>query len=212
MILKLTLEGGKRLKAQLDALSLSRKKRFWINRTLGRKVRVFSRARIRSQSGLDGRRWQGRADGTKKKMERGLSRYMAVNANADQATVTWNKSTTARVAYAQQQGIDEIWTASKAAKGKQRSAKASASVKQARDLRKQAYRVRRGNGWKKPTIKWITQNLEAGQAGLILRLLKGDSRKSRWKVKLAPRSFLGVTDQESQELLNITAEQIFKLR
>lgn len=215
MPITLRITGTNHLKQQLDVLNLKGKKRFWIHRALGRKIRTYSRQRIRQQTDLQGQRYEQRVSGKRKKMETGLGKKMQVYAGANNARVTWRNHRTAKIAYAQQRGIDEKFTAEKAAKinGKP-DYNAPATRKQAKALRTEGYTVSRGKGKKRkiPSIKWMTENLKNGQAGLVLSLMRNQAAKKRWTVQLPARSFLGVDAKQERELLSMAAEQILKLK
>ena len=212
MARSVSLTGDLKLKQQLNALKLDKKKRRWINRTLGRKVVSWSKKRIRDQKDVDGRSFAKRRDGSRRKMERGLARKMALIASSDKATVTWRNNLTAKIAFAQQHGIDQVVTASQMKKWHGDGDQKPASRRQAKKLLRAGYKIRRGKGWKRPTIKYITDNLSRKQAGVILRSMGYESTsKKRWKLKGTERAFLGVNKNEVQELLNITAQQIIKL-
>jgi len=211
-MLTVKTKGFERAQKRIGALRLSRKKRFWVHRQLGRQVRTFSRKRIRLQKDLDGVPFKKRADGKRAKMERGLSRKLVIYATAEQAKVTWANTKTAKIAYAQQYGIDEDFTASKA---KRRYGtpdyKGPATRKQAKALREAGYTIARGRkGRKTPSLKWMTENLTLGQAGLVLRVLRDDAKKQRWKIKLAKRAFLGVNRKETRALSDLTSDLIVK--
>ena len=56
-----------------------------------------------------------------------------------------------------------------------------------------------GKGAKKPTLKWVTENLTVGQAGYAIRQLRvwaGEMGKTGWTTVLPARSFLGATHQD----------------
>lgn len=140
-------------------------------------------------------------------MLRGLSKRMKVYASGDMGKVYWSGG---RVAAKHQHGHTEEWDASKAEK-RNRSGKSQddpATRRQAKRLRELGYRIRRGRGWKRPTLKYITENMTIGHAGAVIRALKGSS-KDKWQVHLPARSFLGVTDTDEDVLLD-TLEQLIR--
>lgn len=211
---KYRVKGQIGLKRQLQTLTLSNTRRRWVHRSMGNKVRVYSRARIRAQRDLSGQRYEQRVDGRKKKMETGLGRKMGVFADSKQARVTWGNGLMAQIAYAQQHGIDELFTALKAEKVYGKSDyKAPATLKQARALREAGYTVKRGKHGKRktPTLKWMIANLNRGKAGLILRILRQEQKKQRWTVGLPERSFLGTTRSEDSQLLDFLSDEILRL-
>ena len=103
-------------------------------------------------------------------------------------------------------GLDVAWMAGKP-KGKAAQNKEGPATRNlARALISEGYKIPRGKGKgsKRPSIKWITNNLSINQAGFLLRELKGSSGKSTWKIDLPARSFLGQTVAEQKEQLHST--------
>ncbi len=191
---------------QLIAMPPAKRRRVLAN--IGRKVRVASRKRLRTQRDIQGKKWQGRQSGKSRKMLRGISKRMVVLSNSSQTDVTFKHTKTGRIAYAQQYGIAQEMTAAQAAKQYGTpDYKAPASASQAKALRNAGYKIRRkrGKGWKSPTLKWITQNISNGQAGFILRLLRDETPKKSWTINLPARSFLGATQND----INAMAQTLF---
>ncbi|MCO1336391.1 hypothetical protein MO867_18825 [Microbulbifer sp. OS29] len=171
-------------------------------------MRAYSRKRLREQRGLDGKSWKKRKNG-KKKMLRGLSKKMRARSVGLSGEVFFANGKTAEIAYQHQHGMPEEWTGKKAEKvyGKP-DYKDPATRYQARALKKEGYKVRLPNGRKKkPTMRWIMENLSLGQAGLILRILRDDPGESRWVIELPDRSFLGTTRQEIDKLASMIFDE-----
>lgn len=200
---KIDISGQLRLRQQLQLLQLSPSQRRRLGGIMARKVRTYSRKRLRAQRGLDGQAWERRKGG-KRKMLRGLSKRLRTKSDNEGGLVHFADLTTGRIAYAHQHGIPEEWTGQKAEKvyGKP-DYSAPATRRQARALKQEGYVVRLPGGRrKKPTMRWITENLTLGQAGLILQTLRDEPRKNRWVIELPERSFLGVESGEVEELAN----------
>ena len=89
-----------------------------------------------------------------------------------------------------------------------------ASRKQAKALLKAGFRVSTGESFKsgankgkakmkKPSQKYIVDNMTMGQAALVIRKLnKVENPPKRWTVKIPARPFLGVPGADASELLS----------
>ncbi|WHI46799.1 phage virion morphogenesis protein [Microbulbifer sp. VAAF005] len=211
--MQIDLTGHLKARQQLALLKLPPAKQRRIGGTLARKVRTYSRKRLREQRGLDDKSWEKRKKGPKRqrgkgKMLRGFSKRMRARSTGLGGEVFFADKNTAQIAYQHQHGIAEEWDGQKAEKvyGKP-DYKAPATRRQARALKKEGYKVRLPGGRKKkPTLRWITENLTLGQAGLILQVLRDEPKENSWVIELPERSFLGTTDREVSEL----ADMIFK--
>lgn len=90
-----------------------------------------------------------------------------------------------------------------------------ATRKQASALLAEGYKIRRKGGkgaWKTPTIKWITQNLTIGRAGLILDLLRKNRGVDEWNITIPKRQFLGITADDLETIaaaINTEYEKAF---
>ncbi|MFA0813242.1 phage virion morphogenesis protein [Microbulbifer epialgicus] len=202
---QIDLSGYIKARQQFQLLKMPPAKQRQLGGTLARKVRTYSRKRLREQKALDGNAWEKRKESHKKgrkKMLRGLSKRMSARGVELGGEVFFADGKTAEIAHQHQYGEPEEWTSQKANKVYgQPDYQAPATRYQARALKKEGYKVRLPGGRKKkPTIRWITENLSLGQAGLILRKLRDDPGKSRWVIELPERSFLGVTEREISEL------------
>jgi len=201
---------------ELDLLTLDANKRRRILRGAGRQVRRDTKARLKEQRGLSGTNWQGRSDGRKKRMLRRLGKGIQVHTTPNNATVTFGNKRLGQIARVHQEGITLTKTAQQAVKiNGVPDYGALASRKQAKSLRDSCYKIRkkRGKSWKVPSLKWITENISVGQAGLILRILRGNKKaKSSWDVKLPARSFMGQNSNEQTELKNYMLDEAFRLR
>ncbi|WP_352284047.1 phage virion morphogenesis protein [Pseudoalteromonas sp. Q18-MNA-CIBAN-0097] len=191
-----------RSKEQLAFLQLKPQKRRNILRSAIRAANRSSKERITRQSDLTGKTWQGRANGKKKKMLTRLKRNMKVRYGANSASVYFKGGNSGKIARAHQEGVslDAGKPKGKAAQNKE----GPATRNLARALIAEGYKIPRGKGKssKRPSIKWITNNLSINQAGFLLRELKGSSGKSAWKIDLPARSFLGQTVAEQKEQMN----------
>lgn len=212
-MLRVEIQGGDRVARQLDLLRLTPNKRRTVLRTLGRMVRANSRDRVKSQTTLSGGGMQRRSEKSKAKgaMLKGLGkRMLVITDSADTARVTWRGG---RVAAMHQHGSREKLTADDMRKreGEGKLSRSDpATRRQGKRLLELGYKVRKGKGWKRPTLRWITSNMTMGQAGSIVRILSNETPKESWDVALPSRPFLGVTAAENRELQNTIADAILK--
>lgn len=193
------------LRRQIEVLQMSPRERRRRLYRMAQQVRRFSRKRAQQQRDVNGTPWQGRKDGKRRKMMRGLAKTMTASSTDRHGTVTWRSAITGRIAYAHAHGIPEKMTASRM----QRvygtpDYEAPATRGQARALREAGFQIRRasGKGWKKPTLRWVTENMKQGQAGLVLTELNHQEHKKSWDIPLPERSFLGATEAEAAELID----------
>jgi hypothetical protein len=209
-MIDLDIQGLHEVNNALSRLRLPPEKRRWVHGMLVRKVRVFSRARIRSQTNVDGSPWEPRKRETKSKMMAGLSRRMRARGGHSDGVVDWVGGKVARF---QQEGGTEKWNAAKAARRYGDAKKdMPASRLQGIRLRELGYKIRRGRGWKSPNLKWITSNMTMQQASFMIRTLSNQSSVSEWETKTPGRSFLGVTPEEQQALLSLAMNAMLKIK
>jgi len=185
-----------------DVMALKKEQRQRLQGQLARKIRVFTRKRLRDQRNIGGAPWDPRKSG-KGKMLKGFSKKLQTKSGVDEAIIHFGSGPTGNIATAQQEGEKTHWDSAKAKRlNGTPNYNAPATKGMARALREAGFKIRRenGKGWKSPSLKWITENLKLGQAGLILKELRGDASKDSWTIMLPSRSFLGVSPGELREL------------
>lgn len=209
-MITLDVAGQLSLKQRLALLQLPPAKRKRMNGQMARKVRVAGRKNLRQQRNIDGTPWAARKGKSNRKMLRGLSKRMVTKGSAKAGVVSFNNHGIGRTARQQQDGLTEIMTASKM----QRIHGAPnysdpATRQQAKRLREAGFKARKksGKGYKNVTIKYITEKLTMGQAGLILRQLTDKATKKSWAIRLPARSFLGVTEQQINAMVQTVFNQ-----
>lgn len=213
-MLPLRMNAGKSNQVNLnrvkELLSLSDGKQRTILRGLGRKQRSKTRGNIKAQKNLDGSSYARRKDpNNNKKMFRKLGRSLVVQTGETQTRIAWAQAGTGMIARQHQEGLQQVFTAAKAAR-KYGSPKYSdpSTRKQAKALLAEGFKTRRKVGkkgktkWVRPTQKWILENITLGQAGLILREMRNSQPKKKWSIQLASRTLLGATDKEVNEMLD----------
>lgn len=192
---------------KLAQLTPAKKKR--VLRRVGRAVIRDANQNIRKQQDIHGRAFAKRKGRSRKKLLSRMAKPLSEYVMNDRVRVDYFKNRGAgKIAYQQQHGVSETWTADRLKKIRSKSETADlykqpATRQQARRLIEAGFTIRRksGKGRKKASIKWITDNLTQGQFGAIYRELTGEKPKRSWKVKPPERAFLGMSDLEAQKLL-----------
>jgi len=206
------IEGLEEAMQRLESISTpaTRKK---ILRKIGRAVLKNSRKRTTQQKDLQGRAYKKHARYPKRKMLKHLARakFMNLISLTEQGVKIGFKNGIKRYRAEQNQfGAVSHMTAAKAkaAVGGNDSGNKSASRRQAKALIESGFKVKRANGKgsTKPSIKWVTSNMKAGQAGAALRYLRG--AKASWDVVTPARSFLGIAEHEYDELSQIAIDEM----
>lgn len=200
------------LKQQLQLLALPANKRIRLLKTLGRQERAKARKRIAAQKNVTGQAFAPRASGKKGKMLKKLGRTLEPYVKSSNRLELKHKNVlTGRIAALQQRGGSERMTASRMAKihGKP-DYKAPCSRSQAKALRAEGYKVKRGKGkrYRRASIKDIMTTLSHGKAGFILQKLRNKTIKTNWQIPVKARPFLGDTTTAVQRQLAQILEKL----
>lgn len=223
-MLSVKVSGNKRLARQIQALGNSKQDRRRLMRDAGRMVMRETKARLKGQRGLDGTPWaQRKRPHKRKRMMMRMGRSMTLRGlNEKGVTVTWKQAGVAITARKQQEGFKQQYKAAgEGEKRRQPDYSAPATAAQAKALIKAGYRRSMGKykgGKKKGSArvqrvsqKWITENMSMGQAGFILRTLRGGigekAGKSTWEAEIPPRPFLGITKESADEMIKRLANE-----
>lgn len=181
-------------------------------RKAGRAVLKHARQRTRSQTDIQGNAFSPHAKGRKRKMLTRLTR--AKNMNIVELTeqgmiLGFKNRFHESIAAKQQFGHSERMSAQKMAKQNPTPRSGPATRRQAKQLVEQGYKVKRasGRGYRTPSIKWITENMSIGRAGIILRALRGGA-KQHWQTELPARSFLGINADNITELNELIEHEL----
>lgn len=206
----------KRLKKQLEVLALPPRERAKMLRKMGQKVISDTRQNIRQQRTVSGSSMAKRKSGGKKKLLRKMGKGLVSKRDGKfSIVVTWKNGRTAKIAYKHQNGITEIGTLRGLQKQKQRGdtwfgPDDPATKQQAKRLKQLGYKIpvrKFKNGrWKyrKPSIKWIVENMTFGQAGLMMLILRDETPKAkphRWEIETPARPFMGVALEDVDKYL-----------
>ncbi|MBD8188934.1 phage virion morphogenesis protein [Pseudomonas viridiflava] len=201
----------------LALLELPTPKRKRLLNNVAKRVRSMSRQRIRNQQNLDGTPFEARKDTSKgkKKMEAGLGKLLDVTRlTGNEAELGWRNTLTRWVASQQHNGVSERRTAAQMRQWKKVPEGTAATEKQAKRLRRLGFKTRQ-EGKKtltRPSVAWIQQHLNYARAGLLIRVLDDERAESTgaqsWDIKLPARQFLGASDSETSQLVNLVLQQI----
>lgn len=167
-----------------------------------------AKQRITAQTDLEGRAFTPHAKNRRRKMLARLIRRISATVTDSGAYVGWNNPFEGGLAAKHQYGFTQSFNKSQF---KQQTGSRSdpATRQQAKALLQAGFKYRsQGKGYKTPTLKWIVQNLKIGQAGLILRSLRGS--KTEWKTTLPARSFLGITAQDLADIDQLIQNELIK--
>ncbi|MGI2872252.1 phage virion morphogenesis protein [Vibrio fluvialis] len=187
-----------RLIEQLKLLFLNQKSRKRILNSLGKQLKKKTKANMRSQRDPDGHAWKKRKRG-RGKMFKGLQKkvsFRQTNNNRD-LQVGWfgfSSYVAARhhLGKSEQSGIWQIKKAEKEELDKD----SSATRVQAKQLKELNYRLepqgtqKRG---KKPTIRWIVENMTRGEAAKTIQELENKTPARDWEVGRPERRLIGVS-------------------
>lgn len=221
------LEGDTKLARQLKALTMPRSQRRVFHRKVGREVIKRSKQRLRKQKNVDGSKFKRRKPGShrKGKILKNIMRsasgkeLVKVFAGPESGKVTWPNHLIGKVAAQHQSGFREKYSAAKSARRYGRpNYSQSATPSQAKSLIAAGFRLVRGkyrSGQKKGETKtrrvsqrWIQENMSFGQAGLVLKILEGDTSKSNWEIETPGREFFGLHRNEVGEIAELLIDQI----
>ena len=159
-----------------------------------------SKNRITRQTDLQNVPFKKRADGKRKKMLTKLrTRLKLTRLNEHGSILGFFAPGTGAIAFKHQYGSVELFNVSHYKKSSSKKRDQPATRRQAKALLKAGYKVRiKGRGYKRPSQRWIMENMTIARAGLILRLIRGT--KQQWTITIPARSFLGVTEAELAEI------------
>ncbi|MEF1204306.1 phage virion morphogenesis protein [Photobacterium damselae] len=184
-------------------------------RRIGREVIKQSKKNIREQNDVDGQSFSPRRKKRKgrRKMLPNIAKRLRTKNDANYVDVGFGNSLTAQIAYKQQYGSPaETWTGDRVrrVRGPAKHNDDPPTYRQARALIRAGYTIpkQRGKGRKKPSTKWVRENITQGRLGLIIRELLNKTPKQSWEIDNEPRAFLGLTPEQStqiitREILNI---------
>ncbi|KAF2393141.1 phage virion morphogenesis protein [Pseudomonas frederiksbergensis] len=217
MAFDLDIRGMLEAQDLLALMELPTPKRKRLLNNVAKRVRSLSRQRIRNQQNLDGTPFEARKDTSKgkKKMEAGLGKLLDVTRlSGTEAELGWRNTLTRWVASQQHNGVSERRTAAQMREWNKVPPGTAATEKQAKSLRRLGFKTRQ-TGKKtltRPSVAWIQQHLNYARAGLLIRVLDDQRAESAgaqsWDIRLPARQFLGASDSETSQLVNLVLQQI----
>jgi len=188
---------------------LSKSQRARLNRKLGRLVIKQTKKRIRTQRDIRGGELAKRQKGSKKVLK-SFARGLTVFAGPNKSTVTWKNALKGSIAYKHHNAIPELWTAAKLKRlyGEPDYTK-PATREQARSLLAVGFKVEAKNGkTKRPSQKWIMENMTIGVAGKELRKIAGKPSKQAWLVPTKKRQVLGAEQADIQLMADLIIKSV----
>lgn len=178
-------------------------------------VIAAAKRNVKNQQSPDGTAWPARQSKYKKKMLRNMPKLLHIKELPEKEAVkiylqggkyrNGKKSIPAGVVgYSQQNGMTariQRKQVEKDNKTKSTDLTKKATIKQAKKLRELGYQIKQGKRLKKPTIKYITENMLYIYAGKKIKQLSGKVPKTSWTIEVPSRVFLGMSDSDFQKAL-----------
>jgi len=188
--------------------------------TAGRYLVAANKSRVDTQIGIDGKAFGPYSTNThhkrprrRKMLARLIRRLDLLNLSDSSVTVGWKNPVNTDIGVKHQQGFKMVMSAKENASSLDgsrsyvESYKDPATRRQALALIDAGFKHRqKGKGYTTPTVRWITQNMNKGQAGFLLSLLRG--AKQHWVIDLPARRFFGATSQELQLLVSVITRSL----
>ncbi|MCP3941006.1 MAG: hypothetical protein GY710_05935 [Desulfobacteraceae bacterium] len=209
-------KGTLRLRDQIDVLTMGPADRRRLLKQIGKQTRTDFRKNIQGQQTIAGSPMEPRVSKKKRRMFSKMAKGMIIKILNDHAgVVTWKQPAKAKLAYQHHHGMPENYTARKAAKiNGVPNYKSPATAAQAKSLTKAGFKRpvarKRGKGgaiMKRVPQRWIRENMTQGQAGLVLRMMRTNSKKGKqsWTIKAPARPILGATTKDADKYLTAMA-------
>lgn len=205
-MISITLD-SRRTQEQLKLLALSPKQRKRLVWRAAAELKKLAARNVRQQQDPNGSAWAPRKRG-KRKMLRGLPKLLEIHATRqDVAEQGFKKGTMSAhagvIAGTHQKGHTFLVTAASRRRivpsegGKHKPA----SKAQARKLRELGFKRpgKRKRSYRSASLGWITGNLNAAQAGLLIKKLKDEPVKTHWEITLPARPFLGANARQREQ-------------
>ncbi|END3473476.1 hypothetical protein ABL142_002299 [Salmonella enterica] len=171
---------------------------------------------VREQKNVDGSSFAKRRYGDKALLK-GLPKFLKVRDMPSQASVriytagrnyrqpySHKEISVGAVGYIQSHGVTFTVSASQMkTSAMQKANRNPCTRRQAIKLRKLGYTVKgkKEGTRRKPSTAEIQASLQKGQAGVIIRSMKGIPSKDIWMISIPARNFLGVNDDEFTQIL-----------
>src|SRR5690554_208186 len=155
-----SVSGAQQAVTAARALAMPPLKRRRLLVKIGRTVRTQTRARLRSQTDIDGTPWTPRKRRTARKMLRGVGKTLRIRPSEYAVEVGPTNLVANRIASAQQRGTTERMTARRMQAIHARGDNKPATKRQAKALQEEGFKIKQpgaapGKGWRRATQKRI---------------------------------------------------------
>jgi hypothetical protein len=130
--------------------------------------------------------------------------------SADAGTLGWRNGLMGYIAGQHQGGRTERRTAAQMRRWSKTDPSSACSARQAKRLRQLGFKVRQAGrkALGRPSLAWIRAHINYGQAGTLIRQLRGDPNgAAQWDIRLPKRAFLGAADQDIRKMLAQVLDQ-----
>lgn len=207
-----SMHGADQIMLVLHSMSFSVADKRKFNYYLGKEVEKLARTRQRRQVDLEGNPWTPRKlspdhPRSKGKMLKNLLKpqRMLTYSNEEYATVTWKSTGQGILARQNQEGVLKHPNRPKPKEYYDHPC----TEKQAKALIREGYRrpVRGGNA-QRVSVKYLTENMTIGQAGVVLHKMQNGETASVSKWALPARSFLGANQEEQKAMVKTIAQRV----
>lgn len=197
-----------RVKEQFELLKLDKKARARVLKELGKYITKTTKKNIRAQRDPDGKWWSKRKKG-RRKMLRGFTKKLKhfQKDNNRVLVVGWpSRRGTVALAHhtgeAEKSGLQQRFKQAKKAKEPKKTD--PATREQAKELRDLGYRLppqgRQKRG-KKPTLKFITQNMTVAEAAKLISDLENKTPSRKWEVDRPERRLIGISPKRAAMII-----------
>lgn len=189
-----------RAKEQIELVSLDRKTRQRLLKKLGAQMAKHTKKNIRAQKNPDGSPWKKRKQGRKRMLVGFTKKVKHFQRNNNRTLLVGWPTARGKVAYQHHHGIAEKSGLSKrksqARRDKEPKPTDAATREQAKTLRDLGYRLkpqgRQKNG-KRPTLKWMMENMTVGEAAKTIQTLESKQPARDWNVERPQRQLIGIS-------------------
>jgi phage virion morphogenesis protein len=185
---------------QLSLLSLDKNTRRRLLNKLGAAIAKTTRKNIRANRDPEGHQWEKRKSGRGKMLKGFTKKLKHYQRNNNYNLFVGWPSARGSVAYQHQHGIAQESGLSarkrQAKKQKEPSKDDPATREQAKALRDLGFRLKpqgRQKRGRKPTIKWLTENMTLGEAVKTIQELENKTPARSWNIARPERRLIGIS-------------------
>lgn len=197
-----------RVQEQFELLKLNKKARSRVLKELGKYITKTTKNNIRAQRDPDGTPWAKRKKGRKKMLRGFTKRLKHFQKDNNRTLVVGWPSRRGSVALAhhtgeaEQSGLQQRFK--QAEKAKEPKKTDPATRKQAKELRDLGFRLppqgRQKRG-KKPTLKFITQNMTVAEVAKLISDLENKQPARKWAVDRKERRLIGISPKRAAMII-----------